>query len=239
MNISAVIFDFNGTLFWDTEFQESSWDEYFLQYNIQLSAYEKREYLHGRNGEDTFNYIFKKQHSKGEIEILTEDKENLYREECLKHTMELAPGAISLIETLLDTDIKIGIATASGKTNVDFFVEQFDLLRFFEKKHIIYNDGTIKGKPNPDLFFAAMDALDVTADELIIFEDSVSGIKAAENAGINNIVIVNSNNETYNNFNYPVITHFDQFDRSIFDSKSEKERTVEHEFKTNDDRKIF
>lgn len=214
MGNKSVIFDFNGTLFWDTQFQEKSWDEYFEQHRIYLSPDEKREFLHGRNGEDTFNYIFKRLHSKEEIQTLTEEKEILYRAECLKHQMILAPGAISLIEYLLNKEIQIGIATASGKTNVDFFIKELNLMQYFKQEHIIYNDGSIKGKPNPDLFIRAMKTLNVSKDEVIIFEDSISGIKAAENAGVSNIIIVNSNDDDYNNYNYPIISHFDQFDRS-------------------------
>lgn len=219
MKISAVIFDFNGTLFWDTQYQESSWDEYFCRHGIQLTGREKREYLHGRNGEDTFNYIFRKQHSKEEIHRLTEEKEILYREECLRHTLTLAPGAVSLFRGLRANGLKMGIATASGQTNLNFFIKQFDLLTYFRREHIIYNDGSIKGKPHPDLFHAAMDALQVSKDEVVIFEDSISGIRAAERAGVNKIVIVNSSGSDYSEFSYPVIKHFDQFDRMQFNKE--------------------
>lgn len=51
MKKRGVIFDFNGTLFWDTEYQESSWDEYLRHHNIELTESQKKEYIHGRNGE--------------------------------------------------------------------------------------------------------------------------------------------------------------------------------------------
>lgn len=75
MRESAVIFDFNGTLFWDSKFQELSWLEYLEKHNIDLSQEEINLYIHGRNAKDTFEYIFKKEFSREEIMQLVEEKE--------------------------------------------------------------------------------------------------------------------------------------------------------------------
>lgn len=214
MNIQGFIFDFNGTLFWDTEYQNSSWDEYLLRHNISLTEEEKRTYVHGRNGKDTFEYLFKREVTEYEAKELMEDKEIIYRNICIQNKMELAPGAESLIKYLLDKKIKIAIATAAGKSNVDFFIEKFDLFKYFNEEHIIFNDGTSRGKPHPDLFNKAIKSLDICSKNAIIFEDSFSGIKAAENAKPGKVVIVNSANENYENFPHQVINHFDQFDRT-------------------------
>jgi len=192
MNIKGAIFDFNGTLFWDTQYQNDSWDEYLEQHNIVLSELEKEEYIHGRNGKDTFEYLLKKKLTDSEIHRLTEEKEILYRDECLRNGMELAPGAIPFINQLKKRNIKVGIATASGETNVNFFIQKFDLLSLFEKEHIIFNDGNIKGKPEPDIFLKAIEALDLLPEQVIVFEDSKSGVESAKRAGVQGIYIVNS-----------------------------------------------
>ena len=54
----GVVFDFNGTLFWDTEYQERSWDTYLAKYGVELTKEEKLTRIHGRNGKDSFEYIF-------------------------------------------------------------------------------------------------------------------------------------------------------------------------------------
>ena len=215
MKRGGVIFDFNGTLFWDSEYQESSWDKYLERHNINLTEAQKREYIHGRNGKDTLEYLFKRKLSDSEVHEYTEEKEVLYREECLKHKMELAPGAKMLLDYLNGKEIPMAIATASGKTNVDFFIDKFNLLDYFYEEHIIYNDGTTKGKPHPDLFEKAIKSLGVNKAETIIFEDSFSGIQAAINSNVASVIIVNSTKEDYSRFELPVIEHFDEFDRNI------------------------
>ena len=123
MEKGGVIFDFNGTLFWDSEYQESSWNEYLELYNIKLSKSQQKEYIHGRNGKDTLEILFNRKLTDLEVNQFVEEKEILYRKECLKHKMELAPGAKSLLEYLKAAKIPMAIATAAGKTNVDFFIE--------------------------------------------------------------------------------------------------------------------
>lgn len=215
MGKGGVIFDFNGTLFWDSEYQESSWDEYLELYNIKLTKSQKKEYIHGRNGKDTLEILFNRKLTDLEVSQFIEEKEILYRKECLKHKMELAPGAKSLLEYLKAEKIPMGIATAAGKTNVDFFIERFNLLDYFELDHIIYNDGSIKGKPNPDLFEKAIHRLGVNKEHSIIFEDSYSGIQAAINCKVQTVIIVKSTSEEFESFNLPVIKHFDEFDKNV------------------------
>jgi len=213
MKKGGVIFDFNGTLFWDSEYQESSWDEYLKTHNIKLTKSQKKEYIHGRNGKDTFEILFNRKLNDLEVHQLVEEKEILYREECLKHKMELAPGAKSLLEYLKNKEIPIAIATASGKTNIDFFIEKFNLLAYFELDHIIYNDGSTKGKPNPDLFEKAIQRLGIKRENSIIFEDSYSGIQAAINCKVSTVIIVKSTEEEYKSFDLTTISHFSEFDK--------------------------
>lgn len=218
MNNGGVIFDFNGTLFWDSGYQEISWDKYLETHNINLTMAQKKEYIHGRNGKDTLEFLFKRKFDDLEVEKYTEEKERIYRNECLKNEMKLAPGAINLLNYLKAQKIPMAIATASGKTNVDFFIEKLNLLDYFVEDHIIYNDGKIKGKPHPDIFEKAISRLGVKTSESIIFEDSFSGIQAAINCKVANVIVVNSTKENYSAFKFPIIEHFDEFDRNLLTS---------------------
>jgi len=215
MKNGGIIFDFNGTLFWDTAYHEIAWDEYLDSNNFYLSGTQKKEFIHGRSAKDILEFLFKKKLSASEIERYTEEKEEIYRNECLKHRMLLAPGAVNLLEYLNEHDVPIAIATSAEIRNVQFFIEQFNLLSYFKEEHIIYNDGKIRGKPYPDIFDKAIRRLKVNKADTIILEDSFSGIKAAINCHVGHVIIVNSNQEDFSSFNLPVIDHFDQFNRDI------------------------
>ena len=215
MQKQGVVFDFNGTLFWDTELQNRSWDKFLDGYGFKLSEEEKLTWVHGINAMDTFEYLFKRPCSADEVFQLTEEKEVIYREMCMDQGMEWAPGALELIEFLKVNNVPIAIATASARNNLDFFVEQLDLHRYFDSKHIVYNDGTMRGKPNPDLFNRAIEKLEIPAGLVTVFEDSLAGVEAAKRSGAGKIYIVNGNRK-FSHYNYPVITHFDQVDKMSF-----------------------
>ena len=216
MQTQGVVFDFNGTLFWDTELQNRSWDEFMENYGLKLSPEEKDTWIHGINAKDTFEYLFKRPCSEEEVHRLTEEKEVIYRRMCLEQGLEWAPGALELIHFLKQNKVPIAIATASAKNNVDFFIQHMGLLDYFSRDHIIFNDGTSRGKPHPDLFSKAILSLGLSPQNVTIFEDSMAGVEAARNAGAGNVMVVNGTSERFGKYNYPIITHFEQVDRSAF-----------------------
>lgn len=46
MKIKGVIFDFNGTLFWDTTLHNKAWDIFLERHSFELSDNEKNEKKH-------------------------------------------------------------------------------------------------------------------------------------------------------------------------------------------------
>lgn len=195
VNIKGVIFDFNGTMFYDGEIQEKSWRT-FLQRKIgrKVTDDEFQEYVHGRNVDVTLSYFLDKKLSKKEIEELAEEKEVVYRELCLgnKNKFKLATGLIELLNHLKERKIPFTIATASGLNNVKFFFKYLDLATWFDIGNVVYDDGTIPGKPEPEIYIRAANKIGVSINECMVFEDAKSGILSAHRAGACKIVGVAS-----------------------------------------------
>jgi beta-phosphoglucomutase len=216
MGIKGVIFDFNGTLFWDTHLHNQAWDWFLEKYGIHWSDKEKDEKIHGKNNRDIIKSIFPDLTSDKEIYTLSSEKEKFYQNLCLQKEMELAPGATEFLLFLMKNHIPFTIATASEKINVDFYFEQLGLSAFFDRSNVIFNDGTIASKPNPQIFQKAMDKLGLIPSQTLIFEDSAAGIMAAENAGVTKIIIVNSIGDSYFSWSYQKIKSFSEVDETIF-----------------------
>jgi len=213
--IKGVIFDFNGTLFWDTAFHDLAFDIFLEKHNIQLTNEEKWAKIHGQTNRDIMRIIFGTQISEQEIHDFSQDKELIYRQLCV-HDLKFAPGAEDLFDFLKANRIQFTIATSAGIENVSFYFEHMKLDRWFSLQKVVYDNGTFQGKPSPDIFIEAAKKLDLKPNETVIFEDSSAGIQAAENAGAGKIYIVNGNGEEYSRFHYEVITNFDQVDRKLF-----------------------
>ena len=188
---SGIIFDFNGVLWWDNALQEESWRDWSAELRgYPLSEEEMTEHVHGRNNSYTQQYLSRTPLTEAQAEQLSEQKEILYRRRCLElgDDFRLSPGAASLLDFLVEREIPHTIATASGKGNVDFFVEHLDLGRWFDATKIVYDDGTMAGKPAPDFYLAAAQRLGLPPERCIVIEDSISGLRAAQAAGIGRVI---------------------------------------------------
>ena len=213
--IKGAIFDFNGTLFWDTAFHDLAFDIFLEKHNIQLTGKEKRIKIHGQTNPDIMRSIFGVQLTEKEINDYSQDKELIYRQLCI-NDLKFAPGAEDLFDFLKANNIPFTIASSSGIENISFYFANMQLDRWFSLDKVVYNNGTFRGKPYPDGFLAAAKKLHVRPEECVIFEDSVAGIEAAENAGAGKIYIVNSYGENYSRFSYDIITDFGSVDRKLF-----------------------
>lgn len=197
MSYKGVIFDFNGTLFWDTDLHNRAWDKFFDKYQIKMTDAEKFQKMHGKNNRDILNSLFNEHLSDKEIEDLALEKELMYQELCLKTDMELAPGVEEFLSFLKEKDIPYTIATASGIENVDFYFKHLALSDWFDRKKVVYNNGKIKSKPDPEIYQTAMSVIKRKAEDTIVFEDAIAGLEAARNAKSGKIIVVDSYNDDY------------------------------------------
>jgi beta-phosphoglucomutase-like phosphatase (HAD superfamily) len=191
MGFEGLIFDLNGVLWWDSHLQERAWRAFSAEVRgLPFSQQEMAAHVHGRYNWHTLEYLVGRTVGKNELEQLTQQKEGLYRQLCLTEGdgFRLSPGALELLGFLDAHGIPRTIATASEKTNLDFFVEHLHLQRWFEIERIVYDDGSRPGKPAPDLYRQAAENLDLAPGRCVVVEDSLSGIQAARAAGIGHII---------------------------------------------------
>lgn len=187
MNISsehkAVIFDFNGTMFFDEDKHVRSWREFALEkYNREIRDEEFSSHIHGFNNKAILEYFTGRKLSEEEVEQLSTEKELIYQRMCEEDEehLHLVDGLVDFLSELKKNGVLLAIATASRKPNVDWYIRTFHLLDYFKKEDIIYDDGTLtRGKPDPMIYERALKQLNVRREDTIIFEDSVSGIKSA------------------------------------------------------------
>ncbi|MBN2814476.1 MAG: HAD family phosphatase [Bacteroidales bacterium] len=216
MPFKGAVFDFNGTLLWDTALHNRAWDVFLERHQLSLTDRQKDEKIHGRNNELIFPAIFEREMAPEEIFRYVTEKEALYRELCLQTGIGFAPGAVDFIHFLKERGVRIAIATASGKENVDFYLDYLKLGQLVDSSHIVYNNGSYKSKPNPEIFLAAIQLLNLSPHEVVIFEDSPAGIEAARRANPGKVIVVDSNGRADKNESTDTICHFDEVDHKLF-----------------------
>lgn len=220
----GIIFDFNGTLFFDSEKHLEAWREFSKRLRDKpFTDDEMRDYMFGRTNEDIIAYLIGKRPTAQMVEELAKEKEAVYRDMCRKDYKNtvLAPGAIDFLNYLKENNIPRTIATMSEKDNVDFYIEEFNLAKWFDIDKIIYADGTIPGKPAPDIYIKASKILNLTPKECVVVEDAVSGIESARTAEIGKIIAIASMEsiDLYKNISAvsQIIKNFNEIDKNLFE----------------------
>ena len=223
--MKGIIFDFNGTLFWDSQLHYDAWRKFSkLLRGYSFSDEEMREKMFGHTNEDIIEYAIGEKPSNEMVEKYSKEKETLYRNQCLLEPdkFKLAPGAIKLLEYLKDNNIPRTIATMSEWDNVDFYIKNFQLGKWFDIEKIVYSDGTIPGKPAPDIFKIAAEKIGLLPKDCVVIEDAIAGINSAKSAGIGKIVAIASLEpiDFYKNISglSQIILDFNEFDKSVFEN---------------------
>jgi len=223
--MEGIIFDFNGTLYWDSELHYDAWRDFSkILRGYPFTDEEMREKMFGHTNADIIEYAIGKKPSTEMVEKYGKEKEALYRKRCLLEPdkFKLAPGAVELLDYLKENNIPRTIATMSEWDNVEFYIEHFHLEKWFDLDKIIYSDGTIPGKPAPDIFLIAAQKLGLNPKDCIVIEDAIAGINSAKSAGIGKIIAIASLEpvEYYKNIKGidGIIKDFYEFDKSLINS---------------------
>ncbi len=222
--MKGIIFDFNGTLFFDSHMHYEAWKIYSKKLRgYEFSDDEMRKYMFGRTNADIIEYAIGKKPEKELVEKLAKEKEAMYRQMCKrdKEHLKLAPGAEDFLDFLKEKNIPRTIATMSEWDNVDFYIKEFKLEKWFDIDKIVYSNGKIPGKPAPDIYEIASKKINVEPKNCIVVEDAISGINAAHNAGIGMIIAIASieSIELYKSIPFinKIIRNYQEIDKNLLE----------------------
>ena len=203
MEVKGVIFDFNGTLFIDHDKHQIAWNKMALLLRDKaISQEELYTKLNGVPNKEIIRYLTCVPLSNQQIQDYSLMKEQFYREACLndQEHFHLVKGVEAYFNLLKQQEIPFTIASASIKENIDFFIHSFHLDKWIDVNTIVYDNGTYTSKEA--MFLEASRRLKVNIEDCLVFEDSLSGIKHAYQAGCKQIIVMNST-ESENNCELP------------------------------------
>lgn len=219
----GLIFDFNGVLFWDSPLHEEAWRQYSARLRgSPLTDREMIDHVHGRVNRDIFEYVLGREVATGELARLAEEKEHIYRTLCLDTpgALRLSPGAVELLDYLVERGVPHTIATSSAWPNVAFYLDQLDLARWFDPALLVFDEGRYAGKPAPHIYLEAAEKLGLSPGSCVVVEDALAGIAAARAADIGYIVALGPGFRQAELVAQPgvaeVIADLDQFPRHLF-----------------------
>jgi len=212
----AFIFDLNGTMINDMEYHTRGW---MYTLNDVLGGHftwdEVKPQMYGKNQEVLVRMFGAGKFTGEEMDRLSIEKEKRYQQEFLPH-LQLLPGLTEFLEKTYQAGIPMAIGSAAIPFNIDFVLDNLNIRHYF--KAIVSADDVVCSKPHPETFLKAAQLLNVEPTECLVFEDVPKGVEAAQNAGMNAVVLTTTHQaEEFKAFDN--VLHFaDNFADSFFNS---------------------
>ena len=177
--IQGVIFDFDGTLF-DSMFIWDSAGEAYLRSIGKEPETDLQKILKPMSLHQSAEYIRKKYHIPFSVEEIM-DGVNRTVEGFYFHTVEPKPGVIAFLDELYRRNIKMCIATATDRYQVEAALQRCGMSHFFSEIFTCTKVGS--GKDRPDIFRRAMEYLQTDRSTTAIVEDAYHAIRTAKQDG--------------------------------------------------------
>ena len=193
MSVRGLLFDFNGTLFFDSECHVQAFNKCFEIYGVKpLERSFMINNLFGKTNELICKGYYVKNATDEDVKEYDRIKEEAYVEKCLEmpERLCLCKGASDMLDYLKENGIPYCIATGSPIQNVEFYFKHLGLGKWFNSDNLVYADGSFRSKPAPDCYEIAAKRLGLTPEECAVFEDGTSGILAANAAGASKVIAV-------------------------------------------------
>ena len=199
--MKAFIFDLDGVIVDTAKYHFKSWKIIAEKFGFELSK-NQNELLKGVSREESLDRIL----SWGGISIdrlekkkYLEKKNELYKEFINNLSqMDILPGVNKLIDFAKIK--KIPIALGSASKNANQILDKLEIKNKF--KVIIDGNLTTKSKPHPEVFLKGAQILGVNPKEVIVFEDSIAGVEAANKAKMISVAICASEKIENARFNF-------------------------------------
>jgi beta-phosphoglucomutase len=183
----AFIFDLNGTMINDMDYHTRGW--LYLLNNILGGNFtwdEVKSQMYGKNQDVLVRMFGAGKFTDEEMERLSIEKEKRYQAEFLPN-LALLPGLTDFLEKAYQQGIPMAIGSAAIPFNIDFVLDNLNIRHYF--KAIVSADDVVFSKPHPETFLKAAQLLNVEPTDCLVFEDVPKGVEAAQNAGMNAIVL--------------------------------------------------
>jgi sugar-phosphatase len=171
VEVSAILFDMDGTLVDSTVMVEQMWGEFAAANGVEHQ--DVIAFAHGRPSRDT---IAKFTSSASDVDDWVQTVTR-WEEERFDDVVAI-PGARELVAAVPDDRWAIVTSALRGPARRRLIVQGFP-----DPKVLVGADDVVNGKPAPDGYRAAARALGFAPGECVVFEDTEAGLEAGRAAG--------------------------------------------------------
>ena len=191
MEIKACLFDLDGVIVDTAKYHYVAWREIANELGFEFSEHHN-ERLKGVSRMRSLDILLEVggiELDNAKKEFLADKKNSNYLEYIYKMTPdEILPGAKEFLEECRNSNIKVGLGSASK--NAMLILDKLKITYLFDA--IIDGTKISKAKPDPEVFTCGAKELGIPNENCIVFEDAEAGVEAAHNARMKCIGIGNA-----------------------------------------------
>lgn len=175
----GVIFDMDGVIVHSNPAHKKAIQQFCKNHNQDVSAEFMENRLYGRTNEEWIPELFGEMDT-DRLQALADEKEQMFRDMFVPEE-NIVEGIREFLNTLSSNSLPMAVATSAPRENADYILSRLSIKGYFDA--VLDSSHVRKGKPNPEVYLKASKALDRTPGQCLVFEDSVSGVKAGLDAG--------------------------------------------------------
>lgn len=190
--IKGFIFDLDGVIVDTAKFHFKAWHRLAQDLGVDFSEAEN-EQLKGVSRKESLEKILEWGNislEPAEFEKRMAQKNEWYLEFVREMGQEEAlPGVKDFLNESRKLDLAIGLGSASK--NAPLILDLLEVTPLFQT--IIDGTKVSKSKPDPEVFLKGAEELQIAPQSLVVFEDSIAGIEAANRGGFRTVGIGSKN----------------------------------------------
>ena len=180
--LSAILFDFDGTIVNTDPIHYQVWKVFLLEYNVEINEEIFKSNFAGRHNPDIIQDVLPHLSAEESLKF-AEEKEARFRQQA--SLLETINGFDFLFAWCEKHSIKRALVTNAPKLNAYFMLEALQLKDAFDI--IILGEEEAAAKPDPTPYKVALERLGISVEQAIAIEDSPSGMRSAVSAGIRTV----------------------------------------------------
>lgn len=141
----------------------------------------------------------------------------------LREVIDYKPNAEKVLHYLKEKGFILVLATTTNDHTIETYINDNENIKskapLDEMFTLIYSKGAVKKlKPDPEIHYKILKELDVKKEECLIIEDSLIGVEAAQNSGIDFVVMY----DKFSDGNREAIDKLSKINFNNFDEMLEK-----------------
>lgn len=189
-DIKGIIFDMDGLLvnseklYWDANIQAAEEEKL----GTPRDAYLKLTGATVKEMQDFYHKYFKTDADRDRFIKRTDDLVWQWTDE---GRLKLQPGVQEALDKFCELGLQMAIASSNYENVLQHALWATGVRNYFDF-HLSYLDvqkGHIKAKPAPDIYLAAAKRMDLPKENILVFEDSSTGVQAAASAGLKCVMV--------------------------------------------------